>query len=579
MNNLHQQKFQFLRFTEDGPNQDIYGKEVWDTEKVFLSLTSRESYSQYLDLGLDTDENIDGFYIESESGEKLTLGIHFYYNIRKIDSKHILIFGLKDDLKYLGCNTLYCVITTSKRKIFSNVFNFIHAESELNDTTLLTYWHKENYYNANYFESDFIPQQIRVPIAFSHNYSEGEAESYQDSYQVENKYRSGRVKRLFMESWKVLMNDSNYTALCTALDSDFVYFDNIFVSLKPFTPERDKDEKGFSLSSIDGQRNPLEIFDQSILSQYFNISADSQNYSFNYNHEPINLQNSGESFLVNKLFNNYKNDFGVIYNCDLKIKITKLPIKGFLAHNITRNIFSTDSVISYCEKDNLVYFPNGFNNNLGSSGNFSETFKYRIIDTNGNVGSEIEHSINMIDTAVTPPVNGSSMITFFDNTTSPIVGNNTTIEVIHLSTVIDPSDSIVSQKWEQDNGNGFQEVGDLASPFNFNLNVGENKIRLKTQTQNEVFYSNILIVTRIQNTYPLQNFYFQAIHPDTHSGIDYVVYLDEYGMEQTLELIRSRWNDFNNDGIEEVGEWLEAPCMLVSAYQIVETFGAMPCTP
>lgn len=404
MNNLLQQKFQFLRFTEDGPNNDIYGNAVWDTDKIFLSLTSRESYCQYLDLGLDANEVIDSFSIETESGQELTLGIHFYYNIRKIDSKYILIFGLKNELKDLGCKTFSAVMTTNKRKIYSNFFNFIYNESELSETTMLTYWHKENYYNANYYESNFMPQQIRVPIAFSHNYSEGEAESYQDSYQVENKYRSGRVKRLFMESWKVLMNDSNYTALCTALDSDFVYFDNIFVSLKPFTPERDKDEKGFSLSSIDGQRNPSNVFDQSIFSQYFNISADDVIYEFDYDHTPENTNNAGQFFLVNRLFTNYKNDFGILLNCDLKIKLTKIPSIGFLANNLTRNIYQLNDIISYCDKDDLVYFPNGFNNNLGSNGDFNEEFKYKIIDHNGNISSvEMTSTLKMNDIYTAAP--------------------------------------------------------------------------------------------------------------------------------------------------------------------------------
>lgn len=532
MNNLLQQKFQFLRFTEDGPNNDIYGAEVWDTNKIFLSLTSKESYCQYLDLGLDSDENIDGFYIESESGQELTLGIHFYYNVRKVDSKHILIFGLKDDLKYLGCKTFFSVITTNKRKVYSNIFNFIHAESEVNDTTLLTYWHKENYYNANYYESRFIPQQIRVPIAFSHNYSEGEAESYQDSYQIENKYRSGRVKRLFMESWKVLMNDSNYTALCAALDSDFVYFENIYVSIKPFTPERDKDEKGFSISSIDGQRNPKDIFDQSIFSQYFEIIADDMVYEFDYDHTPENTANAGQFFLVNKLFNNYKNDFGILLNCNLKIKLTQIPSKGFLANNLTRNIYQLNDIISYCDKDDLVYFPNGFNNNLGSNGDFNEEFKYKIIDHNGNISSvEIKSTIKMNDTYTiipstceTPVINsiqvqpdGKIIMDYtvsslnlstpeyqfatdanFTNIVHYRVGfNYTQIEEIQpLTNVQDGTDLYVRARKHCNNSNGTSQWSNVLSfnyDFDSNYNFGEGIIWLESSTGNKVQAGSTII--------------------------------------------------------------------------------------
>ena len=102
---------------------------------------------------------------------------------------------------------------------------------------------------------------------------------------------------------------------------------------------------------------------------YF-IYSDEVTYNYTYSHEPENYPNSWEWFLANLLFNNYFNAFGILYNCDLKVQIESVPVKGFIAHNTTNQIFAPGDLISYCEKDNVVYYPNGFNNDLGVFGNF-----------------------------------------------------------------------------------------------------------------------------------------------------------------------------------------------------------------
>lgn len=498
MNNLHLQKFQFFRFTENEPNNDIYGNDVWDQDKIFLHLKTNEIYSQYLDLALDEFESIQTFKIYDANGNSLILNTHYFYTIKNFGNKNIVLFGLKKAVENnRDCNTFYLELETNIRNIYSNYFNLIVDEKKLKQTTLVTYWHSENFYNANYFDAEFIPQQIRLPMYFSHSYSEADAEKYQNTYEIENRHRIGRVKRLFMEDWKVILNDSNYIALCTVLDSDNIYFDNVFFSLEPFKPERDSEEKGFTISNIECQRYAEITFDQGTWGDYFNIYSDDIVYYFNYSHNPENTENSGQWFLVNRLYNNYVNDLGIIYDCDLKTIITKIPVKGFLANNLSHHIYSVGDEISYCDKDNLVYFPNGFDNNLGVSGSYSETFKFRIEDQNGNTGKEMTHTINMTDIAV-PSIDLSVSILWFDNTSTPKTGSDSEISVKMSSLIFDPADPVISSQWEIFNGADWVFYKNKTTDNEvFTLNFLENKIRLKAVSQfGDVAYSNILIYTK-----------------------------------------------------------------------------------
>ena len=501
MNNLHLQKFQFFRFTEESPNNDIYGFDVWDKDKIFLTLISGEIYCQYLDLGLDMFEEIKTFDVVGINGNVLTDNNEYFSTIRNSDKYNVIIFGFKEIINNQNCNTYYLRLTTSSgRIIFSNYFNIFPYSDSKNKTSLVTYRHPEKFYNADYTLFDFIPQQMRLPVIFSHHYNEADAESYQNTYELENKYRSGRVKRLFMESWKVTMNDSNYIALCTALDSDEVYFNNYYFSIKPFVPERDKDENGFTTSTIECQRDPTRIFDQGIWGEYLDIYADDITYNFDYDHTPVNTADAGQWFLVNRLYNNYVNDFGITYNCQLKFKLESVPVKGFLANNISGKIYNAGDVESYCEKDNLSYYPNGFDNNLGIMGDYTEQFTYRIIDQYGNKGRIITHTINMTDTNH-PEVVLSANITWYDNSTSPKTGKDESILAIHTSNTEDPYDPIVSKEWQHEweiNGIPATEIIPYTSSnVTMNTAIGSNSLRLKLTTQNNVsFWSNTLYYTR-----------------------------------------------------------------------------------
>lgn len=249
-----------------------------------------------------------------------------------------------------------------------------------------------------------------------------------------------------------------------------------------------KDKYGFNI---------FMDYDDILDDMYDNIYADDITYNYTYSHEPENDPNSGEWFLANLLFNNYFNAFGILYNCDLKVQIASVPVKGFIAHNTTKQIFAPDDVISYCEKDNLVYYPNGFNNDLGVSGNFSETFSYKIIDQDGRIGRLTTHTLIMTD-SVAVPIDLSVSILWNDDTSAPKTGTLGNIIVKLGSLIFDPADPVVTQQWEVWNGSAWIFYADktadsqtIALPYEF------NQIRLKVVSQYSVTaYSNILAYTK-----------------------------------------------------------------------------------
>ena len=245
-----------------------------------------------------------------------------------------------------------------------------------------------------------------------------------------------------------------------------------------------KDNLGFNIPI-----NYVDIIDDI----YQSIYADNVTYSFTYSHEPIDTSNEGQWFLTNLLFNNYHNSFGITYDCDLKIKLFGIPVKGFLANNLTRQIYKVGDIISYCDKDKLVYFPNGFDNDLGVAGNYIELFTYKIIDQEDRIGRLISHTISMTDSAV-EPIDISVSISWNDDSSAPKSGNLTNITVKLASLIFDPADPIILQEWEIWDGSAwiFYKTKTTDSEI-LNLSYLDNRIRLKVVSQFSITaYSNIL---------------------------------------------------------------------------------------
>ena len=176
---------------------------------------------------------------------------------------------------------------------------------------------------------------------------------------------------------------------------------------------------------------------------------------------------------------------------------------------------------------------------------------------------------------ITPEIS----ISWEDGTSTDLSGILTNITLKIESEVSSPSNPIIGYSWESStDGISYTQFGIGNSNKTVSLNPGDNFYRIKATFQDTTeIYSNVLKYTK--EAISTTEYYYKAIHPYNYPGNDFVRYIDQYGVEQIEFLIRSHWVDFNNDGIEQVGEWVEAPCMLIQAYQILETQGAISCTP
>lgn len=170
-------------------------------------------------------------------------------------------------------------------------------------------------------------------------------------------------------------------------------------------------------------------------------------------------------------------------------------------------------------------------------------------------------------------------ISWEDGTNNDLSGNLNNITLKIESQIFSPINPFIGYSWESStDGISYTQFGIGNSNKTISLNPEDNFYRIKATLQDSsVIYSNVLKYTKEAIT--TTNYYFKAIHPYDYPGYDYVRYIDQYGNEQTETLIRSHWVDLNDDGIEQPGEWFEAPCTLIVANQILEIKGAITCTP
>lgn len=310
-----------------------------------------------------------------------------------------------------------------------------------------------------------------------------------DGYMTMDDPNSGKNIVSYRELRKIKRNKELIIWKIKTLNGLYVDSGKAYIDTISFTDQVD-DFIGFSANLV-GYGIPNDI------NAEYDIYSDAITYNFTYSHEPVDSTDAGNWFLSNLLFNNYYNAFGIVLDCDLKVKITAVPIKGFLANNLTREIYTIDSIISYCEKDNLVYYPNGFNNDLGVVGNYSETFSFKIVDQDGRIGRLTTHTLLMTDSAA-PEIDLSASISWFDDTSTPKSGNLPNIIVKVVSIIFDPLDPIVTQEWQTFDGTDwvFYKTKTTDSET-FALPILENKIRLKVVSSfGEIAYSNNLVYTK-----------------------------------------------------------------------------------
>lgn len=141
----------------------------------------------------------------------------------------------------------------------------------------------------------------------------------------------------------------------------------------------------------------------------------------------------------------------------------------------------------------------------------------------------------------------------------------------------DPDDDIVTAEVlkSTDGGTTWTSfIPDMGITTNFSDaidSVGNQWYKVKvTDSEDNVKESNILKYSISVPTYPTYNFWFAAVNPEGHPGVDSVVYLNDFGDEMELILQRAYEDEYGT---------YPAPCTLISASSIVSTTGAISCTP
>jgi hypothetical protein len=192
-------------------------------------------------------------------------------------------------------------------------------------------------------------------------------------------------------------------------------------------------------------------------------------------------------------------------------------------------------------------------------------FKNSMGDVFEGITNNTDWNFTLLET-ITPSIN----ISWSDDSNTDLSGVLDTTNLKIFSSVVSPNNPIVSYSWERSSDNiSYTQFGIGSSDKSVNLFPSDNYFRLKVTLQDTTeVYSNVLKYTR--DSLPYSNYYFQASRPYNFPGNDFVRYIDQYGQEQIEILIRA----YDDGGI-----WLEAPCMLIQANQILETQGAITCTP
>ena len=165
---------------------------------------------------------------------------------------------------------------------------------------------------------------------------------------------------------------------------------------------------------------------------------------------------------------------------------------------------------------------------------------------------------------ITPEIS----ISWEDGTNADLSGILTNVILKIESEISSPSNPIIGYSWESStDGISYTQFGIGNSNKTVSLNPGDNFYRIKATLQDTTeIYSNVLKYTK--EAISTTNYYYKAVHPYNRPGNDFVRYIDQYGNEQIEVLIRLHWEDVDGD-----------PCTLIQAYQILETQGAISCTP
>lgn len=316
--------YQFLKIKKGAvPISKVSSNTYYDENSVHINLIANEIYIQYFECE-EVINTIDAIYIIDNDN---TFDITAYCQISKIvDNKFLMLFSFPINLDF-NCQYLKISIN-GDIEYFTNKFTVRDYNNE--NTTLLTWWHKENKNKVPYYDfKDEIhyPQRLRVNLRFISNFDDRKIETSENT--ITKSYHSIGVYRAIeipLELWVNYTSIEHHQSLGRALTSDFVYIENQRYKFKEYQFDVDKDENGI----VDGKVECQKIDDDNILLDHCDIvdidniyvySINGLHYlSFNYNIKPkfgFNFSISYDGIIFNDLYElNYTSEGIYTYRLD-----------------------------------------------------------------------------------------------------------------------------------------------------------------------------------------------------------------------------------------------------------------------
>ena len=112
--------------------------------------------------------------------------------------------------------------------------------------------------------------------------------------------------------------------------------------------------------------------------------------------------NSAKYFTTSNLIANLSNN--VPNATTTSIKITAIPTRGQLSYNNT--LVNVNDIIQYSDLslNKFAYYPQNIGQTDITGGNFTNTFKYKVVDSLGNQSNEVTFTLNCTDVTVNNPI-------------------------------------------------------------------------------------------------------------------------------------------------------------------------------
>jgi hypothetical protein len=324
--------YNFLRIQRDRVPTRVIGEYVQYPNRQFLFLAPDEEYALYFYIPFKT-ENIEVSLVNTSlidqvllETEQVIQGNYIYLKFKLPENYSNSVYEDEYDEEYTGdlksfllnCYALHIKDIDNDRDYYSDLFYL--TKFNLEKTKLITYFHLENKDNIPYYDFNYQPQIIRVPLYFKGLKDEVANEVFKNNYNTPHKIKVSRIERYTLENWESMTTPYIHTNIGRAMDCDYFYIETTRYIFKGYEYEVDSEQYGFTLGNGDGQK--LEEIDDICNGEfeYFNYYTKSDELVTKTHY--VELKYSVSAFgniNIFKFFISYDN--GVTFN---EVVVTKI---------------------------------------------------------------------------------------------------------------------------------------------------------------------------------------------------------------------------------------------------------------